>query len=123
MRPAMSERAELVEFDGSLPPRRNHGRRWVIAAVVLVVVAAGALTVVIGPFDRGGGRSGPSGNGFATSLATVQRRSLSTQTQFNGTLGYAGSSTVLARAHGTVTWLPKVGQVVHDGQVLFRVDQ
>jgi hypothetical protein len=56
-------------------------------------------------------------------LATVQRRSLSTRTQFNGTLGYSGSSTVLARAQGTVTWLPKVGQVIHDGQVLYRVDQ
>jgi hypothetical protein len=53
----------------------------------------------------------------------VQRRSLSTQTQFNGTLGYAGSSTILARAQGTVTWLPKVGQVIDQGQVLFRVDQ
>jgi hypothetical protein len=119
----MSERAELVEFGGSLPPRRSDRRRWVIAAVALVVVAAGANTLVIGVFDGGGGRSGSSGNGLATSLAAVQRRSLSTRTQFNGTLGYAGSSTVLARAQGTVTWLPKVGQVIHDGQVLYRVDQ
>ena len=44
------------------------------------------------------------------------------QTQFNGTLGYAGSYTVLGQAHGTVTWLPEVGQVVHQGQVLYRVD-
>ena len=79
--------------------------------------------VVGGVFDGGGGRSGSGESGSATSLATVTRRSLSTQTQFNGTLGYAGSYTVLGQAHGTVTWLPKVGQVVRQGQVLYRVDE
>jgi hypothetical protein len=56
-------------------------------------------------------------------LATVTRRSLSETTHFNGTLGYAGSYTVLAQAHGTVTWLPKVGHVVRQGQVVYRVDE
>jgi hypothetical protein len=94
-----------------------------MAAVVLVLGAAGALAVVGGVFDGGGG-SGASGvTGFATSLATVERRSLSTQTQFSGTLGYAGSYTVLGRAPGTVTWLPKAGQVIRSGQVLYRVDE
>jgi hypothetical protein len=55
-------------------------------------------------------------------LATVQRRTLSQTTQFNGTLGYAGSYTVLGLARGTVTWLPKAGHVVLQGQVLYRVD-
>jgi hypothetical protein len=73
-------------------------------------------------FASGGGRSESGGNGSATLLATVERRSLSTQTQFNGTLGYAGDYTVFAQAPGTVTWLPKVGRVIHDGQVLYRVD-
>jgi hypothetical protein len=116
-----SERAEFVESGGGLPPRRRRRRRWVIAAVVLVLLAAGAL-VVGGVFDGDGGSSGSSDNGSATSLATVTRRSLSAQTQVNGTLGYAGSYTVLGRAHGTVTWLPAVGRVIRQGQVLYRVD-
>jgi hypothetical protein len=95
----------------------------VIVGAVLVFVAAGALTVVSGVFDSGGGNGSPSDNGSATSLAMVQRRSLSRRTQFNGTLGYAGSYTVMAQAQGTVTWLPKIGQVIHDGQVVYRVDQ
>jgi hypothetical protein len=90
---------------------------------VLVLIAAGAAVLVRGVFVHGAGRSGFGENGSATSLATVERRSLSTQTQFNGTLGYAGSYTVLAQAQGTVTWLPKVGRVIHDGQVLYRVDE
>jgi hypothetical protein len=55
-------------------------------------------------------------------LAAVQRRSLSTETQLNGVLGFAGSYTVLGQGRGTVTWLPAVGQVIRDGRVLFRVD-
>ena len=116
-----SATTERPEFGGA--GTRRSRRWWVIVAAVLVLIAAGALTVVGGAFDRGGGNSSQGDNGSATSLATVQRRSLSRQTQFNGTLGYAGSYTVMAQAQGTVTWLPKVGQVIHDGQVLYRVDQ
>jgi hypothetical protein len=94
----------------------------VIVAVVLVLLAAGVLVVVSGVFDGDGGSSRSAENGSATSLATLTRRSLSAQTQVNGTLGYAGSYTVLGRAHGTVTWLPAVGRVIRQGQVLYRVD-
>jgi hypothetical protein len=98
-------------------------RRWVIVAVVLVVMASGVAVVVGGVFHSGRGSSGMgSDSGAATSLATVQRRSLSTQTQFNGALGYAGSYIVLAQSRGTVTWLPEAGQVTRHGQVLYRVD-
>jgi hypothetical protein len=115
--PAISERADLAGSGG-----RRGRLRWVIVAVVLVLVAAGAFVAVSGVFDSSGGNSRPGGNGSATSLATVERRSLSEQTQVNGTLGYAGSYTVLGQAPGTVTWLPALGQVIHQGQVLYRVD-
>jgi hypothetical protein len=98
-------------------------RRWAIVAVVLALAATGAVAVAGGLFDGGGGGSGSSDYGSATSLATVARRSLSETTQLNGTLGYEGSYTVLSRAHGTVTWLPKAGAVIRDGQVVYRVDQ
>ncbi|HZD69457.1 MAG TPA: peptidoglycan-binding protein [Actinomycetes bacterium] len=115
--PATSERAELVESGG-----RRGRRRWVVVALVLVLIAAGAVVVVRGVFDGDGGNSGSSDSRSATSLATVTRRSLSEHTQVNGTLGYAGSYTVLGRARGTVTWLPAAGAVIGDGQVLYRVD-
>jgi hypothetical protein len=94
-----------------------------IVTVVLVLIVATAVMVVSGVFTDGGGNSSGSGDkGLATSLATVQRRTLSTQTQFNGTLAYTGSYPVLGRTSGTVTWLPKVGHVVRQGHVLYRVD-
>jgi hypothetical protein len=111
-------------MSGIDPPLPRRGRRrWVAVSVVLVLIAAGALAVVGGVFDGGRGSSGSGGGGSATSLAAVQRRTLSQTTQFNGTLGYAGSYTVLGQSRGTVTWLPESGQVIHQGQVLYRVDE
>jgi hypothetical protein len=92
-------------------------------AVVVVLIAAGVLAVVGGAFDGGRVGSGSGGNRSATSLALVQRRTLSQTTQFNGALGFAGSYTVLGLASGTVTWLPRPGRVVRQGQVLYRVDE
>jgi Putative peptidoglycan binding domain len=117
-----SEPAELAEAGGDLSPPRQGRRWWLIVVGVLVLIAAGAV-VVVGVFDPGGGGGGSGGTESATSLATVQRGTLSQTTQFNGTLGYAGSYTVLSQARGTVTWLPKAGHVVHQGQVLYRVDE
>jgi Putative peptidoglycan binding domain len=92
------------------------------ALSVATVIAA--LVVVLAACSNGGGsNTGSSSNGSATSLATVQRQSLSTQTQLTGVLEYAGSYSVLARVPGTVTWLPALGRVIRNGQVLFRVNQ
>jgi hypothetical protein len=111
---------------------RRQGRGLLVAAVlVAVLVGAGAYVERTNP--HGISLSHPLGyhphtasavrdNNAATSLANITRRSLSTQTQLNGTLGYAGSYTVLGQAPGTVTWLPNAGQVIENGEVLYRVD-
>jgi multidrug efflux pump subunit AcrA (membrane-fusion protein) len=118
---ATGEPAEFAESGEGLPSRRRR-RPSVIVIVVLVSIVAIAV-MVSGVFTDGGGNRNASGDHrSATSLATVQRRTLSETTRFNGTLGYAGSYPVLGRAPGTVTWLPKVGHVVRQGEVLYRVD-
>jgi hypothetical protein len=119
---ATGEPSERADPGVRLPPRRSR-RRWVVGAVALALVVAGVLVSVSVAFRSSDSNGGSTENGPATSTATVTRRSLSETTQFNGTLGYAGSYTVLARAGGTVTWLPEVGQVVRQGQVLYRVDE
>jgi hypothetical protein len=109
------------DFDprGSMPPRR---RRLIVAAVLGLAAAAAvvALTGALGGQGPSGRATGDSGS--TSSLATVTRRSLSKQIQVAGTLGYAGSYTVSGQAHGTITWLPAVGQVIEQGQVLYQVD-
>jgi hypothetical protein len=104
--------------------RRRRGRRLVrwFATLALVLAAAGVVVVVANPFGGGGPKkAGVSDNGAATSLATVTEGSLASQTQVSGTLGYAGSYSVVNNATGAATWLPGSGQLVRRGQVLYRV--
>jgi len=102
-----------------LRKRRRLG--WVITAVV-VLVAAGVVVAVTEPFATGGtSHSGVAGNADPTSLYTVARQDLSSQTQVSATLGFAGSYSVVNQARGTVTSLPSVGQLVRQGQVLYKV--
>jgi hypothetical protein len=94
----------------------------VLVPVLVVVLGSGAVVVVRGVYHPTATSSASIDNGAATSLATIARRPLSKQTQVSGVLGYAGSYTVLGQAYGTVTWLPAVGQIVDQGQVLYQVD-
>jgi hypothetical protein len=103
------------------PPRR-HRWRWLIVTVA-VLAAGGVAVALVHPFrDNNRPTTGVADNAAATSLATVTRRSLSAQTQVAGTLEYSGSYNVVNQARGTVTALPAEGQVIRQGQVLYRVD-
>jgi Putative peptidoglycan binding domain len=100
---------------------RHRWRRWMFGLVAALAVGGVALAVTH-PFHHTASGTGGADNAAATSLATVSRRSLAAQTQVNGTLGYAHTYTVTGQARGTVTALPSVGQVIKQGQVLYRVD-
>lgn len=96
--------------------------RWVVALGAVVVVAAAVAVGVVDPFG-GGHRATPAASSAdPTSLSTVVRQDLSSQTQVSATLGYAASYSVVNQAQGTVTALPGVGQVVSEGQVLYQVN-
>lgn len=115
-----SEQSALAtEPDRRCAPRR---RRWVFAAVAAVLAIAGVLAGVTRPFGHGGNAAtGAGGNSSPTSTQPVIRQDLSEQTSIDATLGYAGSYSVLNEDQGTITWLPAAGQVIHEGQILYRV--
>ena len=102
----------------------NRRRRWVAGIAVIAVL--GAAVVVAGwragvfsaarPSEAGG----PGGAASAT--AQVVRENITATTPVAATLGYAGSYTVLGQGGGTLTSLPPTGQVIRQGQVLYRVD-
>ena len=103
------------------PPRRQR-RRALVTALVVVVVAAGVAVAVADPFgSTTTSKAGGIDNADPTSLATVSQQALSSETQVDATLGYAGIYSVVNQAQGTVTALPPVGQVVSQGQVLYQV--
>jgi hypothetical protein len=112
---------------------------------VVVVVGAGVGVWIANPFaSTGHAATGAVDSADPTSLATVTQQSLSSQTEVPGTLGYAGSYSVVVPASsgaspssgqlsgggqpseggassGTFTALPAAGQVVSQGQSLYSV--
>jgi len=115
------------------PTRRGRRRKRLGAAVVVLAALIGAGVVVdhTRPYGislahplgvRHHAKPSRDGDAADTTTATVARRSLSARTSLNGTLGYTGDYTVVGQGRGTITWLPAVGRVIHQGQVLYRVD-
>ena len=95
----------------------------VIAGVLAV---AGVMIGITNPFGSAAPRGGTAGNGSPTSIAHVRRGPLSAQILGVGALGYAAQPDgspypAVDRAHGTITALPRIGQVVRQGQPLYWV--
>jgi peptidoglycan hydrolase-like protein with peptidoglycan-binding domain len=102
--------------------RLGRPRRRLLAAIVLLLVASAIVVVVTNPFAGGSGGGG-SDNGSATSLATVTRRSLSSQTQVDGTLGYAGSSSIVVPAGTSQTDLRTAQQAAASARAALQAAQ
>jgi len=108
--------------------RHRWGRYAVVVVVILAVLGAGAglagltgLTGLAGALQSHGA-SGTGQGDPAPMTQPVVRENLSSQTPVDATLGYTGSYTVRGQGGGTLTVLPSTGQVIRQGQVLYRVD-
>lgn len=86
--------------------------------VLLGLAAAGvaAVAVVFASGALGGGGSGASDNRYPTSLATIERRDLSSQTQVNATLGYADPAVVVAPSGSAPTAVAQAEQAAGAAQ-------
>jgi hypothetical protein len=84
--------------------------------LVPVVVAV----VVSDPFGGAGKPGGVGDNATPTSLATVTRRQLSSQTQVNATLGYAGSSSIRMPAGTPPSAVQRAEQAVTAGEGMLQ---
>jgi hypothetical protein len=100
------------------PPGRRH--RWVAATVVIVVLGTGAVAAWSAEAFRSSGSSAGNTGSAPPQTYTVTRKNISATTAENATLGYAASYTVTGQGGGTLTWLPSAGQVIRQGQVLYR---
>jgi hypothetical protein len=100
------------------------GRRRLAVAVVLAIVVLGAgagIAWAAGAFRQ----ENPSGAGQGAQPPATQpviREDLSSQVPVTATLGYADAYTVRGQGGGTLTWLPSAGQVIRQGQVLYKTD-
>ncbi len=110
--------------DGHATASPRPRRRRLRLAVALTLAAAGVAAATVAVAARsGGGGTTERAPGLQTSLATVERTALSSQTQASGTVGYADPADVVALGPGGVlTWLPTAGEVVRRGQRLYSLD-
>ena len=91
----------------------------VIAGVLTVGAVAAAVAVInLPPAESGDNttRGGPA------ETAEIIKETLIDHESHDGTLGHGDTSTVTARAAGTVTWLPASGAVITRGKPLYRLD-
>jgi hypothetical protein len=105
-------------------PRRRRRKAVTWVAVVAVLAAAGSAAYIErGHYLHPAPSAAQAGddNAAPVSTASATRRDLTSQTQVNGTLGYAGTYSVLAAAHGILTALPAIGQVITQGQAVYSV--
>ncbi len=120
-RRAAGRQAEALAAAGARGSRaRRRGRRVALGIVVVAVVAGPVSAWRAGVFapaaSSGSGQQGAA----APATAAVTRQDLSATTPVTATLGYAGSWTVRGQGGGTLTWLPSAGQVIRQGQVLYK---
>lgn len=87
------------------------------AAVVALATTGGAFALLQDP------SSGGAAPIRRVTTAEVARRDLESTTQIAGTLGFAGSTTIVAQGDGAAfTWLPSTGRVIRRGRTIYEVD-
>jgi hypothetical protein len=117
---ARQELAGVAAQHAGQRQRRRRLAAGVTAAVMLGAGAAGAWRA--GVFSAAASSGAGERSAPAPATVPVERQDLSATTPVAATLGYAGSYTVLGQGGGTLTWLPQAGQVISQGQVLYRVN-
>lgn len=94
-------------------------RRAALVVAVTVLAGAAAGWWVLARNDP----EAPAAAPRALSTAAVTRGDLVATVQEPGRLGYSGSYTVVGQRQGTVTAVPRPGQVIKRGQQAYAVDQ
>ena len=107
---------------------RSRKTTFIVAACLVGTVAAGAgCWAIVEPVLRASTSSSDSGTSGSAAYdgvaAKVTKGDLTDTKRFAGTLGYGAASPVVAQATGTLTWLPKPGQVARRDDFLYAVDE
>ncbi|WIE72671.1 peptidoglycan-binding protein [Curtobacterium sp. MCJR17_020] len=106
----------------TLPVRR---RLLVIGTCLVAVLTVGAGAWALTDVSGGTAASASSGteDEYRGPTATVTKGDLTDSKVFAGTLGYGTPTGVPAAAAGTITWLPRPGDVIQRDEYLYAVDE
>ena len=117
------EAGRQAEAPAAGEPRESRGRgRWVALGAVVVVAAGTVAAWRAGAFSPAAAPGSGQKGAPAPATAAVTRQDLLAVTPVTAILGYAGSYAVTGRGGGTLTWLPSPGQVIGQGQALYKTD-
>jgi len=114
----------IRDFAAAVGVRLQHSSRRLLAVTAVLLLGIGVLVAVVDPFaGKASGGGGVVDNGTPTGLVTVLRRSLTSQTEVSGTLGYAGSWSVAVPAGTSATDLQQAAQHETSAQASYGVAQ
>ncbi|MEU9558705.1 efflux RND transporter periplasmic adaptor subunit [Streptomyces fumanus] len=120
--PSPTQSGKDLEPVAAEPAGRRKGRRWTIVTILVVGTAGAAVAAyLVAPFDQEA-KAEDTGDKAPVSTATVKRGTVSARTSVNGTLAYAGTYEAIGRASGVVTEVPRAGDVLRAGEVLYEVN-
>ncbi|MEU5342075.1 peptidoglycan-binding protein [Streptomyces sp. NPDC020766] len=103
------------------PPRRRRARTTAVL-IALAVVLGTAGMAAYGFGGGSGGEKSEKGSGLPPATTPATRSDLAQQDTVTGSLGYGDKQPLLSGASGTVTWLPKSGATVEQGQNALKAD-
>lgn len=112
------QQTERVSAAGS---RRRRWLAWTSVGLVLLLAAGGGAYLMWRPADGAPGDSSSKDAGSST--ATVVRRTLTAQTQLNGTLGYAGARQVTVPSGTSATALRQAEDTVNGDRGTLSADK
>lgn len=101
--------------------KRRVNRKIVIAALVAAVVLGTGGVVVLTRIASNQANAAPLRNDPAKTAA-VKRTNLADQQSVTGQLGFGAERALAGRKSGTVTGLPKQGDVIEQGKPVFHAD-
>jgi hypothetical protein len=114
--------AGAVAVAGTAATGRRRRRGGWVAAGIVVVAGAGVVSAwAAGAFSAASSPAVGGPGALAPATAAVVREDIAAVTPVAATLGYAGSWIVTGQGGGTLTVLPQPGQVISQGQVLYRI--
>ncbi|MGN7191868.1 efflux RND transporter periplasmic adaptor subunit [Curtobacterium sp. SAFR-003] len=102
---------------------QRSSRKLVVAAAVVAVLGAGVGGWALTSLPSSTPASAESTAQRHHETAPVTKGDLVDTKTFSGSLGYGKPTGVPGAASGTLTWLPKPGQVVHRDEPLYAVDE
>jgi peptidoglycan hydrolase-like protein with peptidoglycan-binding domain len=97
-------------------------RRWLIAGGVATIGAAVAVGVAVSARDADPQAPAATQSAANADVATVTRRDLARNEELDGIVGFGDESPLVLPLEGTLTSLPKPGDVIEEGTVIATVD-